>query len=65
MTFGECKAILIATGHNPKAAKEKRPGETCDAGAAFKSRGHSCCWVHFQADTTGPRAGKVEFSETT
>jgi hypothetical protein len=54
--FGYCEAIML--GMNGK-----QTGEACGAAAAFMSRGHSCCWLHMQTDTSGPRAGKVVFGK--
>jgi hypothetical protein len=56
-----CEALLI-TGGRTRADRIQR-GETCLAHAAFESRGKACCWVHYQADTRGPRAGKVEWAK--
>ncbi len=63
MNRHQCAAILVnrdGMGGNPDKQKQ---GEPCDAHAAFISRGHACCWIHYQADTAGPRAGKVEFKK--
>jgi hypothetical protein len=57
---GVCRALLINSTHAPDV---KRNGLRCGAAASFLSRDKPCCWVHFQADTKGPRAGKVEFWE--
>lgn len=50
----ECLALLIATDRKSKP-------DVCLAGASFTSRGNPCCWVHLQADTKGPRAGKIDW----
>lgn len=55
MALKGCGAILISEQRKAKAA------EPCNASASFVSRGHPCCWIHYQADTKGPRAGKVEW----
>lgn len=52
-----CEAMLVTDGNSFGT----HPGDQCGASASFESRGHACCWVHYQADTAGPRAGKVEF----
>jgi hypothetical protein len=61
--FGYCRAVLVnRDGMTGNADKRKR-GESCDAAAGFTSRGNPCCYIHYQADTAGPRAGKVEFKK--
>jgi len=56
----ECAAILFA-GTDKSQMRQRH--EPCGATAAFTSRGYPCCWIHYQADTAGPRAGKVEFKK--
>jgi hypothetical protein len=64
MRFQECCAILTAYSVSKKTPKTwKRNGEPCGSAAAFVSRGNPCCYIHYQADTAGPRAGKVEFKK--
>lgn len=54
-----CEAVLINSG----IGGSRKKGEPCGAAAAFVSRGHDCCYIHHQADTRGPRAGKVVFGK--
>lgn len=63
MLVENCEAVLCL-GKNEGRRSAKHPGETCGAVAAFETRGHACCWLHYQADTKGPRAGKVNFATT-
>lgn len=58
MRVAECEALLFAQ-YDKKA--KRRQSEACAAAAAFTSRDKPCCWVHYQADTRGPRAGAVEW----
>lgn len=61
--FTECEAILVSGSPTvqPSKPRTKLPADPCLALAAFTSRGKPCCWVHYQADTKGPRAGMVEW----
>jgi hypothetical protein len=61
--MGTCRAVLV--GHDGMTGNQdkRKRGDTCDANASFVSRGHPCCFIHYQADTAGPRAGKVEFKK--
>ena len=60
----ECVAILFCGSRDKSyAAGRHQAGNVCCANASFTSRGKPCCWVHYQADTRGPRAGKVEWAK--
>jgi hypothetical protein len=63
VSLGECRAILVQRDGMKGNHDKRKQGESCGAQASFVSRGHACCWVHFQADTRGHRAGKVEFKK--
>jgi hypothetical protein len=60
MKVSECMAILFA---GTDKTQRRQKGEPCGSAAAFVSRGNPCCYIHYQADTAGPRAGKVEFKK--
>jgi hypothetical protein len=59
----KCAALLVNHDGMRGNPDKQRQGDACDAAASFTSRGNPCCWVHYQADTAGPRAGKVEFKK--
>jgi hypothetical protein len=63
--LGELPAMVLMTACHAMLTGRRgvTTKETCGAMAAFQTRKKPVCWVHFQADTKGPRAGKVEFWE--